>query len=570
MEEYTYILTDLSESYSLLETGDYEFKRLVIDSLSVFIEGYKFMPSYRAGIFDGKKHFEIITEDGNIKFPKGLISYVLKKLKEQNKQYSYNRITYTSIKEPTKEDFDLFITTLGIPFTPYDFQSQAAYDAIRHKRLVIQSATGSGKSLILSLIMQWQFTQKRKTLLLVPNILLLQQMKQDMIDYFGECDFNNHIVTIGGDSVLTKEEKEEAFADESVIVSSWQSLYRNPDIVQDVECIIVDEAHGVGSGESIASLAQAAEKCIWRIGLTGTMPRNYVDKMNLLSVLGQGKVYITPQDLVDRGLATPVHITTMFFNYSDEDRKVVKALKKYPDEIKFLNSHDLRNNKIAKITVKMTNLGNTLLLFDNIAHGKHLLELLVKEKCQNNKVRLLDKFTPKFIDAAYEPDALMVFNGDITDKEIKKYKKYLANLEEPQEFKPELLKSLSEFGVYFIYGGVEASQREVIRQIVKDKTNVTIVANYATTSTGLNIPSLANIILGASTKSHIRLGQSIGRGMRLHESKNKMNLIDICDDLVYKTARSEKKNYVYKHFTERLAEYLEWGYPLVEKEINLF
>jgi len=564
-----YALTDLNESYVLLQTEDYDFKRTVIDSLSVFTEGYKFMPSYRAGIWDGKKHFAIITDEGDIKFPKGLISYVLKRLKDDKKEYQYQRLSHAHIKEPKKSEFDKWVGTLGLPFTPYDYQLQASYDAIRHKRLVIQSATGSGKSLILGMIMYYQFKAKRKTLLIVPNVLLLQQMKQDLIDYFGTCDFNDHIVTIGGDSVLSKQEKEEVFADDSVIISTWQSLYANPSLVQDVECIIVDEAHGA-KGDSIALLANAAESCTWRIGLTGTMPRNYADKMSILAILGQGKVYITPQGLVERGLATPVHITTMFFNYSAEERKVVKALKSYQDEIKFLNSHDIRNDKIAKITTKMTGLGNTLLLFDTVAHGKKLLELLVKNKCSNEKVRLLDKFTPKFMKEAYDPEALMVFNGDITEKEIKKYKKFLESLEEPQEYNPDLLKSLSEYDVYFIYGGVEASQREAIRLLVKDKLKVTIVANYQTMSTGANIPSLANIVLGASTKSFIRLGQSIGRGMRLHSSKSRMNLIDVCDDLTYKTARSEKKNYVMKHFQSRLAEYMDWGYPITEKEIDLF
>ena len=568
----SYALEDLNESKTVLYTEDHEFKRLIIDSLSVFTEGYKFMPSFRAGIWDGKKHFSTITENGDIMFPKGLISYVLKKLKEQKKEYTYKKITYEHITEPTKQEFDKWIDTLGLPFTPYDYQSQSAYDAIRHKRLVIQAATGAGKSLILSFIMQWQYKEKRKTLLIVPNVLLLQQMKQDLIDYFGECNFNDRIVTIGGNSVMTKEEKEATFADDSVIISTWQSLYSNSDLVKDVECIIVDEAHGA-KGDSIATLATAAESCSWRIGLTGTMPRAYADKMSILAILGQGKVYITPQGLVERGLATPVHITTMFFNYSEEDRKIVKSLKKYPDEIKFLNQHDIRNEKVAKITTKMAQIGNTLLLFDVVAHGKKMLEMLVKQKTHHNKVRLIDKFTPKFVKETFEPDALMVFNGEITEKEIKKYKKILSELEDYEvqpTYNPDMLKSLSDFDVYFIYGGVEASQREEIRQLVKDRKNVTIVGNYQTVSTGLNIPNLMNIILGASTKSFIRLGQTIGRGMRLHHSKNNMNLIDICDDLTYKTSRSEKKNYVMKHFQARLVEYLEWGYPIVEKEINVF
>lgn len=560
-----YTLTDLNESYSVLETDDFEFKKLIIDSLSVFMEGYKFMPSYRAGIFDGKKHFESITPEGNIRFPKGLIGYVLKRLNEENKEYTYNRIVY-DIQEPTKDEFDAFVGTLGLPFTPYDYQLQASYDAVRHKRLTCIAATGAGKSLIIGNMLRWFHKDSRKALLLVPNVLLVSQMKQDFIDYYGHNHFTDTIVTIGGEDLLTLEEKQQVFEAEGLIISTWQSLYNNPELMEGIEVLIADEAHGAKS-EVYDKLLSNAVNCKWRIGLTGTLPRNFADKMSIMSALGRSKVYITPQGLVERGLATPVYITTLFMNYSHEDRKVVNSIKTYADEVKFINSHEGRNNKIAQITAKMSEKGNTLLLFDQVNHGKDLLERLISNKFNIPKARVLDKFTPKFIKEVYHEDATFFFNGDVTESELKKFKKVME--ENGWEYDPSRVKSLSEFDIYFIYGGVDADQREYIRKIIETRDNAIVLATYGTMSTGVNIPKLHNIILAASTKSFIRLGQSIGRGMRLHKSKERMNLIDICDDLQWKTQRSVKQNFVYKHFQERLANYMEWGYPMKEVEINL-
>ncbi len=560
-----YKLTDQNESFTLLETDDIEFKKLVVDSLSAFVDNYKFTPQFRAGIWDGKKHFYKIQGNGDIIFPKGLIAYVLKGLKD--KEYTYDRITYDHINEPTKEEFDDFVSTLGLPFTPYDYQLQAAYDSIRHKRLLVGAATGSGKSLIIGLILQWMNKEGRKTLLLVPNILLTNQMKADMKDYFGDTEFTRKIVTIGGDNLLTASEKEYVFDGDSIIISTWQSLYNCPEVIEPIEVLIADEAHGAKSDVYDTLISQAVN-CTWRIGLTGTIPRNYADKMSILSVIGKSKVYINPQGLIDRGLATPVFIKTMFFNYTTEDRKIVKALKKYPDEIKFISTHPERNDKLSAIIHKLSTKGNVLVLADKIDHIKELILQAIKRKTGINNVVVADKLTPKFIKECYVEGFKIAYNGNIGDKEKEKVQKIIKK-EFDKDFDGEDLFSLQDIGVFIIYGGIDGKQREEIRNVIKDHDEAIIIATYATMSTGANIPKLHYIVLASSTKSFIRLNQTVGRGMRKHESKNKVYIIDIVDDLQYKGPRSTKPNYVYKHFQERLAQYRENGYPISEAEVDL-
>ncbi len=131
-----------------------------------------------------------------------------------------------------------------------------------------------------------------------------------------------------------------------------------------------------------------------------------------------------------------------------------------------------------------------------------------------------------------------------------------------------MIIELNRYSIYFIRGDVSGEDRNKIRGLLENDTNGILIATVGTVSTGVNIKKLHCIILASSTKSSIRLNQSIGRGMRLHEEKNKMYLVDIVDDFsTKKNGKVRNKNYVLKHSEERLNEYFEHGYPIIEKEI---
>ena len=120
--------------------------------------------------------------------------------------------------------------------------------------------------------------------------------------------------------------------------------------------------------------------------------------------------------------------------------------------------------------------------------------------------------------------------------------------------------------VFFVYGGVEALDREKIRSIVEKEDNAIIVASYGTFSTGINIRNLHNIVFSSPTKSKIRSLQSIGRGLRIGDNKTKATLYDIADDLTY----NKKKNYTLEHFSNRINIYNEedFNYEIHQVELK--
>ena len=120
--------------------------------------------------------------------------------------------------------------------------------------------------------------------------------------------------------------------------------------------------------------------------------------------------------------------------------------------------------------------------------------------------------------------------------------------------------------VSFVYGGVDTTRRETIRELTEKSDNAIIVASYGTFSTGINIRNLHNIIFASPSKSRIRNLQSIGRGLRLKDNNTHATLYDIADDLTY----NGKENYTLAHFRERINIYSEedFDYEIHNIELN--
>ena len=175
----------------------------------------------------------------------------------------------------------------------------------------------------------------------------------------------------------------------------------------------------------------------------------------------------------------------------------------YQEEINYIISHEKRNNFIKNLALSLK--GNTLILFSRVeAHGEILYESI---------------------------------NSSVTD----------------------------DRKVFFVHGGVEADERESIREITEEESNAIIVASYGTFSTGINIKRLHNIIFASPSKSRIRNLQSIGRVLRKGKGKVKSLLYDIADDIKYDSQR----NYTLNHLLERVKIYNEEDFNYELSQVKL-
>jgi hypothetical protein len=128
----------------------------------------------------------------------------------------------------------------------------------------------------------------------------------------------------------------------------------------------------------------------------------------------------------------------------------------------------------------------------------------------------------------------------------------------------EMLKDCGK-KVFYVHGGVDGEEREQIRKLLETEQEAIVIASVGTFSTGVNIPSLRNIISASPSKSKIRNLQSIGRVLRKSAGKDGATLYDIADDLTWKS----RKNFTIMHFMTRIAIYNEEKFDYKIYPVNL-
>lgn len=120
-----------------------------------------------------------------------------------------------------------------------------------------------------------------------------------------------------------------------------------------------------------------------------------------------------------------------------------------------------------------------------------------------------------------------------------------------------LTSNLKNKEIYFIRGEVDVSEREKIRKIMENKTNIICVAISKIFSTGINIKNLHYILFSSGGKSKIKVLQSIGRGLRQNINKTNLYIFDIADNLKYSFEHSIKR---IKFYEEEKIPYTKVSY----------
>jgi superfamily II DNA or RNA helicase len=180
-----------------------------------------------------------------------------------------------------------------------------------------------------------------------------------------------------------------------------------------------------------------------------------------------------------------------------------QIFENFEDEVQFIIGHSKRNNFIKNLALDLK--GNTLILFSRVeTHGQPLYELI------NSSVK-------------------------------------------------------NDRKVFYVHGGVDTEERELVREITEKENNAIIVASYGTFSTGINIKNLHNVIFASPSKSRIRNLQSIGRVLRKGDNKTQAVLYDIADDCT----KNSRKNYTLNHLIERVKIYNEENFNYEFVQINL-
>lgn len=400
--------------------------------LAFYASNYKYHPQFKAGFWDGRI-FLFNTKEKLL--PIGLLPKFIQFCSEYQYEYEFNFDLNEELGSSIdREFFDQFMDIL-FPLEgsiqPRYYQTEAIWKALSSKRGILQLPTGAGKSLTQYSIIKYLITANKKVLMVVPSVSLVEQMFSDFKEYGFENAENNCNLIYAGKKFDT---------DKDITISTWQSLFtKSPAFFKDFDALIIDETH-LASGQSLQSIAKMCVNCEYRIGLTGTMPKDEASYNTIVSFLGPVAYQLGAKTLIDEGVLSKIKIKNLVLDYPDSMRT---PRIDYQAEQKAIIDYTQRTPKVLDEILSNTPKGqNTLILVQRIEHLKAVRNYIV-DNYQNYKVkeyygdtdsvekekirRSVDEplvtltFGFKTIDLLYNDDVLL------TNGEIKKAHKITMN-----------------------------------------------------------------------------------------------------------------------------------------------
>lgn len=110
----------------------------------------------------------------------------------------------------------------------------------------------------------------------------------------------------------------------------------------------------------------------------------------------------------------------------------------------------------------------------------------------------------------------------------------------------------------FIEGSMKSKDRKAEYNEIANVDGRILIGTYGCVSTGIDVVRIFNLFLFEAGKSFTRTIQSIGRGLRVADDKDFVNVYDICSNCKFSK----------KHLTARKKHYTESQYPYTIEKID--
>lgn len=371
-------------------------------------------------------------------------------------------------------------------------------------RGLIEIPTAGGKSFIISNLI-WNILKRvdsgYRTLILVPNVQLVEQFYGDMLEY----GFRKEQLARFEGGMSKKEQAENDVSAAKVVIANRQYVFKNEKKLPPVDVLVCDEVHTCLAESTQALLSRIGARI--RVGCSGTIPADRYQRNQLIGMFGRIVYKEDITDLQDDGFISRLKITSVevFDKQVAANRDLlfhVDSTKKYvaddPNgcDIRFDDAVKAEHEYIARwfkeIYAPVMKLvsgleGNTLVLFDKLDIGRSLYE---------------------YFSDTY-PSRPAFYND----------------------------------------GSTKVRDREGVRSGLEESDGNVLFANVQIMSTGVSVKRLHNLVFCFSSKSTVRIIQSCGRALRLYSGKDSANLYDVHFSC-YK--------YSDRHWKERLKLYREY------------
>lgn len=229
----------------------------------------------------------------NNTFPTGHLNIVKECLKAT--QVQYNIIDHRVVP-----GMDGFFKWHNKAFDPRYYQNDAINLCLENGRGVIESAVGTGKSLMMAHVLK---NLSVNSLIVVPSTGLSAQIYNDFSVWFGP-----HMVEICN---TKKVRSGKALKPIRIItIQSMASLFKSGELqglVHDINAIYIDEIHHAGSA-SYTNLLKEIDHIYYRFGFTGTFLRNDSKSLDMWGFLSNVLYRYPAYKAIEEGFLTPIEM----------------------------------------------------------------------------------------------------------------------------------------------------------------------------------------------------------------------------------------------------------------------
>jgi len=345
----------------VIDCMDFRYLNAVSKHFTYYVPNYRFMPRYQSGSWNGQSS---MFKKGSRKLPYGLLSDLVRySLGEWSEEY--NLVLDDEIKNlfnPPERDvhYDLI-------YYPYWYQEEVIEIALRFGRGIFRCPTASGKSLMITYIVKTLLPFLRQQLIIVPNLGLIKQFHDDMIEY-GISE-----------NLIGKVNKDFKQFDKPIVVSTWQTLKNNEKELERYDNVIVDEVHGA-KGSVLYDLMKKTTSQ-YTFGFTGTIPDHPLDEQKVKAYIGPILKEYTNQEIADGGYIAKGNVNVIDIHYKQD------FSKDYNTMVEETFNHPFRLNLIKSIINKVT--GSILLLVGKVEKEGDVLKGMLEAHLEGKTIEFL-------------------------------------------------------------------------------------------------------------------------------------------------------------------------------------
>ena len=272
----------------------------------------------------------------------------------------------------------------GQPIRLRDDQVEVINKFLSNPQCIQEIATGFGKTITTATLAK--ICEKYgRTVTIVPNKSLVEQTEEDFINvgldvgvYYGDRKELNHTHTICTWQSLNILDKKSKNREED------EELLTLAELLDGVQCVMVDEVHMAKAEVLKKLLTQNLSKCPIRWGLTGTVPKEDFEFQSLRASLGEVVHRVAAHELQDKGVLAQCNVTVI-------QTAEFREFGSYREELKFLVTDSDRMTYLSSLINSIADTGNTLVLVDRIESGEFLTEKLNEAVFISGKVKTKDR-----------------------------------------------------------------------------------------------------------------------------------------------------------------------------------